>query len=191
MKGIKNLLGGLLLVIVLIIMDREIGGEKPVSTKRNSYVWAWVCILALALLGLANKCVNAQNAPVFYAPLVQGIIGQTVCDKNNNVVILVNSGYELDSTELRILIAHERVHADQVRTVGCVEAGRLYKLDPLSKEIPAFCEELKSRMVNGDAINVVTTFILYLQDRYTPNLTTDQIMDKVEEFCLGRKHDPP
>lgn len=194
MKGIKNLLGGLLLVIILIILDREIGEEKPMQ-KKNTGKWMLFCILSLALLGLLNKCVNAQQVPIFYGALRQGILGQTVCNKKNEIAVIINDGYGFDTLELASVIEHELIHVSQIRAISggdCEMAAKEYARNPLAKEIPAYCPEIKRRVRDGDAAIVIKQFVTHMILVYGEKhkLTYEGVLRQTEDLCLSRRsHD--
>ena len=193
MKAIKNLLGGLILVIILIILDREIGEERQV--KKHSNFWLFACLLGLMVLGLANKCVNAQQVPIFYGALRPGILGQTVCNKRNEVAIIINDGYGFDTLELASVIEHELIHASQIRAISggdCEMASKEYARDPLAKEIPAYCPEIKRRAKAGDAAVVIKQFVTHMLIVYGEKhkLTYEGVLRKTEDLCLSRRsHD--
>ena len=191
---------GLVLVLVVTILEYNFHKERKMQTKsaRNTAFWAWGCLVALALLGFANKYLNAQEpAPVFYAGLQQGMLGQTVCDKAGNIAILINSNYTFDSTQLRRIVEHENVHVGQVRALGgCEEAGKIYQKDPLAQEVPAYCQELKERMLesNGQGVEVLTNFIAHVHAIYGKQmgLTFDEVMERVYKLCpMEVKNAPP
>ncbi len=190
MKAIKNLLGGLLLVIILIIIDREIGGDNPMK-KFNTMFWAWVCLLALAGLGLANSYLNAQQVPIFYAALEPQIRGQVVCNRNDEMAILISDNFDpMDTTSLRRVIEHEMVHISQIRALGgCIKAGEVYKKDPLEQELPAYKKELLERMKEGDAEQVLSQFLFHMHQLYGRGRSVDYVMDRINVVCLGGSND--
>lgn len=191
MRAIKNFLGGLILVIIFIEFDKHLNKEKPVSKDKNTIFWAWVCILALAVLGLVNKCAFGQDVPIFYALMPYPVMGQTVCDKNGNLAILVSYNVD-DSTEYRRVVSHENVHVGQIRSLGgCVEASRVYRKDPMAQELPAYCAELKERMVSGDAEQVLRTFVVHMHSTYGRGRSVDYVISEVNKVCLGGSNDPP
>lgn len=190
MKAIKNVIGAIILIVLITLLDREIGGKMSVNERTNTFFWAWGCVLALIVLALVNRCVSAQEVPVFYGALRPGIIGQTVCNKNNEVAIIINDGYNLDSTQLRRTIAHELHHAATIKTLGgCMKAAEVYMRDPMTQEIPAYCAELKERMVTSPT--ALSDFIRHIYGVYgiPKKMSIEQVARRVEELCTGRKND--
>lgn len=179
------------MVIILIIFDREIGEEK--MEKKHSNFWLFVCILGLMLLGLANKCVNGQTTPIFYGALRPGILGQTVCNKKEEVAIIINDGYDFDSVGLARVVAHEMHHAATIKRLGgCLKAAEVYKADPMTQEIPAYCMELKERMRGSTEPGVVLQdFIRHIYNVYgiPKKMSPEQVARRVEELCTGRRDD--
>lgn len=189
---IKNLGIGLVLMLAVTIIERNFNREKKVQTKspRNTAFWAWGCLIALALLGWANSCLNAQQVPVFYGALRQGIIGQTVCNKKNELAIIINDGYNFDSTGLARVIEHELVHVSQIRGMGgsCLEAAKVYAKDPMAQEIPAYCPELRARMkASNEPHEVFGDFVLHIYNVYgiVKKMDVAGVARRVEELCPG------
>lgn len=186
---IVNLSIGILLVLVVTIIERTFS-EETMQTKsaRNTFFWAWGCLIALFVLGWANKCAFGQNVPVFYGALAPHIQGQTVCDKAGNMAIILNSQIDAtDTVHVAIVIRHEMVHVKQITAIGnCEDAGTEYKKNPLLKEIPAYCEELRKRMVEGDAAKVLDEFVTYMTAYYGVHLKLDYraVLKLTNEFCL-------
>lgn len=102
--------------------------------------WAWGCLIALALLGLANKCLNAQivydptsimsqdpqpnpfikistgKIEVVPVPMLLGkALATTTCTESNKPVFLVLSQVVYGPVPLyNLIVGHEMVHARQI-----------------------------------------------------------------------------
>lgn len=208
MKTIKNLLGGLLLVIILIILDREVWEEKPVSKKSNAYVWALISFLALALLGLMNKCVLAQefvstgNTTVvqwpFLSPSPLGMASaNTTCTLDNKPVILVHPSIIQGSAEWRVIVSHEMVHVRQMRAVkgGCKKAVEKFRSSSeyrLMAEGEAYCTGFLG-VTNTVYYEKLPYLMKALRELYANDMTLEQVTKLLTDPCFiwSGRHDAP
>ena len=193
MKGIKNLLGGLILVAILIILDREIGQEEPMKNRTTRKLWLAVALILAFVATCFGGVMSAQQTPIFYGALRPGILGQTVCNKKEEVAIIINDGYDFDSVGLARVVAHEMHHAATIKRLGgCLKAAEVYKADPMTQEIPAYCMELKERMRESTEPGaVLQDFIRHIYNVYgiPKKMSPEQVARRVEELCTGRSHD--
>lgn len=178
------LIEGLVLIVVFTAFDNSLGGKME---TKHPLRWAWGALISLFILGWANSCALAQNVPIFYGALAPHIQGQTVCDKVGNLAIILNSQLDQsDTAHTAVIIRHEMVHVKQITAIGnCEDAGTEYKKNPLLKEIPAYCEELHRRQIEGDAAEVLDQFVSYMTMYYGLPLKLDYqaVLKLTNELC--------
>lgn len=196
MKRVTDFLLGLLLVIWFTILERslnkELNKEKPMTSKTALRHMAFALGILLALVATCTGAVlKAQEVPIFYAALEPHIRGQVVCNKKDEVAILLNSNFDTaDTTNLRRVIEHEMYHIGQIRLLGgCIKAGEVYAKDPMAQELPAYCKELKERMLEGEAGEVLQRFTIHMHQIYGRGRSIDYVMDRTNVVCLGGSND--
>ncbi len=151
-------------------------------------VLGWWCVVALGIVMLAmlSGCVTSRVS-VIKAPLA-GYGGITTCDKNNNIIVVINGNIK-DENELRYIHIHEMVHVEQAlaEVGGCRSMLSRYKADSLFRfltEARAYCSDYNARVRDGMSPDKITNLVQFLKDAYAKWLTLDEVLDHLP--CGGR-----
>lgn len=142
----------------------------------------WLVVAALAIILYALLATPLKSQEVFYANLQEPLLGQTVCN-DSNVIILVDYHVK-DTPKEYFVIQHEAVHVRLMRRYGCKEALRLYQTDENFKfqaELEAYCAEYKDSLFRSmDKDSERMQFILFMWQKYAPSMEMETVAHKVD-----------
>jgi hypothetical protein len=199
MKAIKNFLGAIVIVLILTLIDREIGEEQEPMQKKNTGKWILFCVLSVALLGLMNKCLLAQqvdSVKVSFGMLPPQFAGITTCDSaTNRPEITVALG--VTGEMLIVILRHEKVHAIRMLRFpgGCNAFQARYTKDfrfRVTEEATAYCS---SEYQIGKGIEMrrywldkITTIVFEQAGRFVMSYTETKAL---VAYKCGAPYAPP
>lgn len=150
-----------------------------------------LAVLLVALL-LSIKS-DAQQAPqIAYMSLPGTISGVTICDEQNNPLILLDWKMQGDSSMTAFVLIHEMVHVDQMRHYkngGCKAVQARYRIDPefrFEVEWGGYCSQARFLVQSGHAKQAEMEVLLanQMMMMYPTHLSVPQVLARAQS-CLN------
>ena len=153
MKCLKNILVGVVVLVLAILLDALIFKEPRMKNKGWWLVAFALLGVLLGLLGCAKYQPYTSVYPLPFPPTMANLAAITDCEAGGQPIILVNSNVEMPQAMWRYVVIHERQHAIDMREYGCRKALARVQKDPdflMTLEVKAYCAQFVA--MNNDGL---------------------------------------